>query len=287
MKWKTFICWSGVLALILSAAFGIFALRHKTIFLSFEDFNQKGSGWRALYDERGDCREAARLNEDYLRFHRFWLTPDQIAIVHFHAAQFFAALGMISQAMPHLAQATNRFMREDWNDMVVATQAFLLHDREQLEAARHRLVAAHAADDSIEEANILIEHFGESYARMRWWAPLAPVVAIPSSALPELRIAAEELAKAFGLSVVTAETNPEHCIWLELHPWNPNTGSWRGTFNYWDGYMILHYDSGTVISASSPKWLDPAVTRFIRSSREHNGKRGVPTGLMTNFPLAR
>lgn len=264
----------------------VFALRHKSIFYSYDEFDQKGSGWRAIYDERGDCQEGARLIEDYIRYNHLWLAPNQLAALHFHAAQMFLFAGMNSQAMPHLNQATNSFMGEDWNDDVVATRAFVLKDRAQLEAARERLVAGHASDDTIQEADKFIERFGESYANLRWWAPLSAVVSIPTNASPEHHAAAEKLARAFGLSVVTAESKPAHCVWLELHTWDSSTGHWKG-YNYWDGFMILHYDNGTVISASSQQWLDSAVERFIKSSRERNGGREAPTGLMTSFRLAR
>ena len=54
--------------------------------------------------------------------------------------------------------------------------------------------------------------------------------------------------------------------------------------NFVDGWnitpSIFHYDSGTVISASDPWWLEAAVARFIKSSRARNGKREAHTGLM-------
>jgi len=286
MKIKRFLRSSVVVALIFGVILGVFLLRHPTLLLSYKEFDQtKGSGWRPLYDERGDFRKAADEIETYLWFHPE-LTADARVVLHFHAATMFAFAEMTSRAMLHLNQATNSFMGEDWNNMVIATRAFLLHDRAQLDAARERLVAAHASDDSIGEADMLIEHFGESYADMRWWAKISPIVIVPVNGSVEQRAAAEKLAKAFGLTTTTAETKPVHCIWLELHPWDSSTDHWKG-YNYWDGYVILHYDSGTVITASNQRWLDAAVERFIKSSRERNGKHEAPTGLMTSFRLAR
>lgn len=269
----------------LLAVASLFLLRHPTIFLPYDEFNQKGSGWRAIYDERGDCRKAADEIETYLRFHPGLSAVDR-TVLHFHAAQMFAFAGMKLRALTHLDRATSSFMGSDWNNMVVATRAFLLNDREQMNAARKRLATAHASDDSIQEADMLIAHFGESYAEMRWWAPISKTVALPTVASGEYHAAAEKLAKALGLSVVEAKTKPERCVWLELHPWDSSTGHWNG-HNYWDGYVILHFDNGTVITASSPQWLDKGIERFIRSSRDCRGKREAPTGMTTSFVMSR
>jgi hypothetical protein len=288
MKIKCFVYRSieTVLVLLLGATLGIVGFNHKIFFRSPLEFDQKGTNWRAFYDGGGDCIKGAELIEGYLKIKYLSLTPDQRVRLHFHAAQMFACGGMTSQAMAHLDKAQGSFMSRDWNNMVAATRAFLLHDRTQLLAARDRLVAAVSPDDSIEEADMLVEHFGDSYGDMRWWARIAPTIAIPTNAPPEQRAAAEKLAAAFGLSVTVADTKPAHCIWVELRSWDPSLANWKG-FNYWDGFIILHFHSGTVITASSRRWLDEAVERFIKSSREHNGAREAPTGLTTSFPLAR
>jgi|SRR5208337_212611 len=217
--------------------------------------------------------------EAYLQRHRD-LTTDQRAVLHFHAAQMFAYDGNNARAVDHLdraqAQDNNSGLGAGWDDTVAATRAFLRRDRAQLLAAKERLVASHQSSEEVDE---LIEHFGESYADMRWWAVLCPAVAIPKGASPEHRAAAEKLAQAFGIPVTEAETCPAHSIWLELRRLGSNSD--------WDGYIVLHYESGTVISASGEAWLDAAVERFIKSSRERNGKREAPTGLMTSFRLAK
>ena len=94
-----------------------------------------------------------------------------------------------------------------------------------------------------------------------------------------------ELAKAFGLPVTVAPTAPAEggipgdCIWLEVRPMG-------GTPDV-EGYIILHANKSTVITATNEQRLDAAVKRFIESSRQHNGKRQAPFGLATSFELAR
>ena len=242
--------------------------------LPYERFDQtKGSGWRPLYDERRECGTAGVLIEAYLQRHRE-LTMEQRTVLHFHAAQMFAYDGQNARAVEHLDQAQG--LGPGWDDTVVATRAFLLHDRARLLAVKQRLVAANA---SSEEVDALIEHFGESYADMRWWAVLSPAVAVPKGVSPDHRAAAEKLGKAFGIPVTEAETCPAHSIWLELRRLGSNSD--------WDGYLVLHYESGTVITASGEAWLDAAAERFTKSSRERNGKREAPTGLTTSFRLAK
>ena len=277
-----------VLVLLLGATLGIVAFNHKIFFLSSQEFNQKGTNWRAIYDEQGNPIKGAELIESYLKIKSLSLTPDERASLHFHAAQLYAGGGMTSRALAHLDKAQSPFMGRDWNNMVAETKAFLLHDRAQLLAIRDRVVATHSPDDYIEEADMLVEHFGESYGDMRWWARIAPTVAIPTNAPPEQRAAAQKLAAAFGLSVTVAGTRPAHCIWMELRSFDQSQSqaNWNG-WSYWDGFIILHFHSGTVITASNQRWLDEAVDRFIKSSREHNGARQAPTGLTTSFPLAR
>ncbi len=211
--------WAIGTVLVVLAIAGLFLLRHPMLVLSYDDFNRKGAGWRQFYDERGDCLKGAKEIEVYLRFHEELAASDR-TILNFHAAQMFAGSGMYAKAMPYLDRATNSFMRPEWNDMVMATRAFLLNDRAQLNAARERLMTAHASDDSIQEADMLIAHFGESYAEMRWWAPISQAVALPEGTPAEYRATAEKLAAALGLSVTAAATKPDHCIWLELHSWD-------------------------------------------------------------------
>ena len=190
----------------------------------------------------------------------------------------FASEGMDSQALAQWDQARTSDLGAGWNLMVDASKAFLFHDRPALIAVRAHLASG---DDQVEEVDDLIEHFGDTYAEMRWWAALCPLIALPPDATAGQRAAGEKLAKTFGLSLTRAQTKPSRCIWLEVRPWDSASGY------PWDGYIMLHYASGTVIRASNQHWLDAAVERFIQSSRERNGKREAPTGLKSSFTLAQ
>jgi hypothetical protein len=106
-----------------------------------------------------------------------------------------------------------------------------------------------------------------------------PMIAIPKSATAEQRSAAEKLGREFGITVSALDTNPVCCVWLELRAWRPSPGT--------DGYIIIHQAGGTLITASSQQQLDAAVERFIKSSREHDGKREAPVGLMTNYEVIK
>ena len=115
---------------------------------------------------------------------------------------------------------------------------------------------------------------------MYWWARLCPAVTFPQDASPPHRAAAEKLAKAFGFSATAVTTYPQpSCIWVELRDFAPESAAM--------GYVIIHSPDGTHITASNQYWLDAAVERFIKSSRESNGHREAPFGLSTSFNLAR
>jgi hypothetical protein len=94
IKIKHLIRWAGGTVFVLCVAAALFVARHPTILLPYAEFNQKGSGWRAIYDSGGDCRRAADEIETYFRFHPELSASDR-AILHFHAAQMFAGAGMI------------------------------------------------------------------------------------------------------------------------------------------------------------------------------------------------
>jgi hypothetical protein len=106
-----------------------------------------------------------------------------------------------------------------------------------------------------------------------------PVVGIPRSATAQQRAAAEKVGREFGITVSTLDTNPVCCVWLELRSWRPNPGT--------DGYVIIHQAGGTLITASSQQQLDSAVDRFIKSSRQREGKRECPVGLMTSYDILK
>lgn len=252
--------------------------RETLLSLPYTDFDQtKGSGWRPLYDERRQCREVAALIEDYLPRHPE-LMAWQRAALHFHAGQMFAGEGMNARAIMHWDQSRTPDLGPGWNAMIDASEAFLRHDRPALLAARARLASG---DDQVEEIDNLIEHFGDSYGEMRWWAAICPLVALAPDATAGQRAAGEKLARTFGLSLTQVQTKPSRCVWLEVRPWDSTPGY------PWDGYIILHYASGTVIRASNQHWLDSAVERFIQSSRERSGRREAPTGLKSSFTFAQ
>ena len=174
--------------------------------------------------------------------------------------------------------ARHSVVRVSWNDMVTATRAFLAHDRPSLLAARERLAAAGYPE--LKYIDRLCDTLGSSYADMYWWAPLCPAVAFPQDASSAHRAAAEKLAKAFSFPATAVATNPQpSCIWVELRDFAPKSAAM--------GYVIIHSSDGTHITASNQYWLDAAVERLIKSSRESNGHREAPFGLTTSFNLSR
>jgi hypothetical protein len=117
------------------------------------------------------------------------------------------------------------------------------------------------------------------------WLPVGSAVRLPVGASANHRATADQLAKAFGLPVTVAQAAPAEgsipaeCIWLEIRPLGPPGGV--------PGYIILHLDRSTMITATDEPRLAAAVKRFIESSRQHDGRRQAPVGLATSFDLAR
>jgi hypothetical protein len=255
--------------------------RATVLSLPYEQFDQTfGSGWRPVFDQR-QYAKAANLIEDYLQA-RTELTFGQQKFLHMHAGMLFALAGRNARAVKHLDQAvTGRKLPElwpDWDDFVAATRAFLTHDLPSLEAARERLAAANSRHLVL--ADRLVQTFGSSYAEWWWWARVCSKVVIPKDATPELRAAAEKLAKAFDCSISVAEDGPQpSCIWVELRDFAPKS--------FATGYVIIHSPDGTHITASNQHWLDAAVERLIKPSRVSNGHIEAPFGLTTSFNRAR
>ena len=77
----------------------------------------------------------------------------------------------------------------------------------------------------------------------------------------------------------TPAAYPGNCIWLEIR-------SMGATLDV-EGYIILHANKSTVITATNQDRLDAAVKRFIETSRPRNGKHDARFGLATSFELAR
>lgn len=133
--------------------------------LPWKQFDQTlGSGWR-VYACRKDFLGAARLIETYLA-RRTDLTPTQRAVSHFHAAAELAHANRYEEALRHLEAAEvapgTRGVPEDWNELVIATRAFLLGDREALLASRRRVAAMRSPGFPHSAAGYL-EHWGERY----------------------------------------------------------------------------------------------------------------------------
>jgi hypothetical protein len=239
--------------------------RATALALPYHEFDQAyGDGWRSVF-ERGEGLAAVALIEDYLDRHTE-LTFSQRKFLHLHAGQILALEGKNDRAVRHLDAAMSHQkspeLWPEWDDFITATKAFLMHDRTSLVAARERLAAANAP--RLKMADRLLEKFGHSYADVIWWIRVCPSVAIPKDAPARQSAAATMLAKAFGCAVTIAETNPPPCcIWLELRPFSPNAVP--------NGYVIIHSAEGTIITASDSGWMDDAVQRFIKSSRDTNG----------------
>jgi hypothetical protein len=252
---------------------------HRTALLTlpYNEFDQAyGDGWRSFY-EAGDVRTAVALLEDYLKLHPD-LTFPQRKFLHLHAGQLLALQGRNPQAVKHLEKAMSHQkspeLWPDWDDFITATKAFLTQDRPTLLAARERLAAAKAP--RVKLADRFIQKFGQSYADVIWWIPVCFSVAIPDGAPAKQRAAAARLAKALGCSVTVGETNsPSCCIWLQLRPFSPKAVP--------QGYVIAHFADGTLITASDAGWLDAAVQRFIKSSRQNHGSWEAPIGIVSNI----
>jgi hypothetical protein len=112
-----------------------------------------------------DHLAAARLIEVYLA-RRSDLTPSQRAVSHFHAAAELARENLYKEALRHLESAEvapgSRGVPQDWNELVIATRAFLQADREALLASKQRVDAMSSAAFP-DAADRLLEHFGRRY----------------------------------------------------------------------------------------------------------------------------
>jgi hypothetical protein len=249
--------------------------------LGYEEFDATpGSGHRRFRDQPRNLSHSGELIEAYLSRHSE-LPFDKRAILEFHAAQLFAMGGMNERAIAHLDRARlGAGMGAGSHPIVAATRAFLALDREGLLNARRGLDGAGAR-----VADLLIDHFGESYADASRWTAISSAISVANGASGAHRAMAEQLGKAFELPINIAPNAPPQgripgdCIWLEVRP--------LGETADLEGYVILHASNRTVITATSEQRLAAGVKRFIESSRQHNGKREAPFGLATSFELAR
>jgi hypothetical protein len=236
-----------------------------------------GSGHRRFRDQPRDPVQVAALIEAYFNRHTE-LPFDARATLQSHAAQMFAFGGMNERAIAFLDRLLADNSADSWAD---ATKAFLLFDRAGLLAVRRRM----AGGATVRLVDFLIDHFGESYFDVCKWEPVGSTVSVPAGASANHRATAEQLATAFGLPVTFApdppaeRSSPAECIRLEIRSMEP---WWRVP-----GYIILHLNKSTLITATDEQRLAAAVTRFIETSREYDGKRQAPIGLATSFELAR
>jgi hypothetical protein len=157
--------------------------RETLLALPWKEFDQtQNSGWRVYVNpSRKEYLKGARLIEDYLERHS-GLTARQRAIGHYHAAHQYiyravrGGEGDVREALPHLDRAIvpqkEPAPSEDWNDMVIATKAFLLGDRDTLQRARDRIAALPGASVKWPGyADDLLKNFGQPYGS---WYPGAP-----------------------------------------------------------------------------------------------------------------
>ena len=136
--------------------------------LSYERFDQTpGGGFRVLAGQR--CyKEAGDLLEDWMHANR---KDDES--VRWHLAQQRALQGDYPEAI-HWARGTLDVhedvarIRLHWNDYVLATIAFLQHDKPALLAARERVAAGAMVSDgdavNLKFVDSMVKNFDASYA---------------------------------------------------------------------------------------------------------------------------
>ena len=154
--------------------------RETLLSLPWKQFDQTpNSGWRVyLNPPRKEYLKAAKLIEDYLDRHDD-LSARQRALCHYHAAHQYVyravrgGQGDVREAFPHLDKAIvsgkDSAPGADWNDMVIATKAFLMGDRDALQRARDRVAALPSASVKWPGyADDLLKNLGKPYGS---WFP--------------------------------------------------------------------------------------------------------------------
>jgi hypothetical protein len=134
--------------------------------LPLSQFDQsKTEGWRALSLE-GCHQEAAVLIERYLE-----REEGRMRILHFHLAQMHAKSGEYEKAIPQALASLNpreaeQHPRFHWNDYVLATVAFLRHDRASFELSLNNLRQAATIDNTANANNLaVLESMGACFDR--------------------------------------------------------------------------------------------------------------------------
>lgn len=147
--------------------------------LPWKQFDQtQDSGWRLYVNPtRKQYLEAAKLIEEYLSRHSE-LPARQRALSYFHAGMqyvFYARQhgGDPLAAIPDLDKAivpgNEPAHSIDWNEMVIATKAFLMGDRAKLTAVKARVAAMPAASvEWPDYADDLLRNMGKPYGS--WWS---------------------------------------------------------------------------------------------------------------------
>lgn len=104
-------------------------------------------------------------------------------------------------------------------------------------------------------------------------------VALPTDSSPEIKAAADRLAKSLDNPLATLQTdrNPVCALWLEVSSWKPNPST--------PGYLILIQPGGGQIIASDLNQLERAIARLDQLKRIRNGKTELPVGVITSYPL--
>jgi len=158
--------------------------REAVLALPWGQFDQtEDSGWRMLSSEKKHL-EAAKLIEAYLDRHHE-LSERQRALSNFHAGMqyvFFARDhgGDPRAGIPDLEKAivsgTGAGLPVDWNDLVIATKAFLMGDKPTLLAVKERVAAMPPGAarwlKSPHDVDDLINNLGKPYGT--WWPKEEP-----------------------------------------------------------------------------------------------------------------
>jgi hypothetical protein len=108
--------------------------------LSFDEFDQGEAGWRR-WAANGCERQGAALIVEYRDLNSHRLEPSQASALDWHAGQLYAAAGDYGFAIERMLLAKQATVEPAELEYINATIAFLRSDREDLLAARQRMVA--------------------------------------------------------------------------------------------------------------------------------------------------
>lgn len=126
--------------------------------LSYEAFDEPGSGWRR-WGEGGCEGTAAKLLSDYRRSNASRLSSWQVSSLVWHEAQVRAAVGETAQALPLFREAMTESDDEATRLYALATIAFLERDREALVQAQGQLAAIPEPPDFARAADAYVARY--------------------------------------------------------------------------------------------------------------------------------